>query len=53
MPTINQLVKTNRKAKTWKTAPALNRGKLIEKENFKASAPQKKEGMYSCCYNDT
>lgn len=44
MPTINQLVKTNRKAKTWKTkAPALNRGiNSLKKKVTKASAPQKR-----------
>ncbi|PPE04742.1 30S ribosomal protein S12 [Entomoplasma ellychniae] len=44
MPTINQLVKTNRKAKTWKTkAPALNRGvNSLKKKVTKVSSPQKR-----------
>lgn len=44
MPTINQLVKVNRKAKTWKTkAPALNRGiNTLKKKVTKISSPQKR-----------
>ncbi|ATZ18497.1 30S ribosomal protein S12 [Williamsoniiplasma somnilux] len=44
MPTINQLVKTRRKAKTWKTkAPALNRGiNSLQKKVTRVSSPQKR-----------
>lgn len=44
MPTINQLVKVNRKAKTWKTkVPALNRGiNTLKKKVTKISSPQKR-----------
>lgn len=44
MPTINQLVKVNRKAKTWKTkASALNRGiNTLIKKVTKIASPQKR-----------
>ncbi|WP_338969663.1 30S ribosomal protein S12 [Spiroplasma endosymbiont of Labia minor] len=44
MPTINQLVRKPRKAKTWKTkAPALNRGvNSLLKKVIKVTAPQKR-----------
>ncbi|ATZ16131.1 small subunit ribosomal protein S12 [Entomoplasma freundtii] len=44
MPTINQLVKTNRKQKTWKVkAPALSRWvNTLQKKSKKINAPQKR-----------
>ena len=44
MPTINQLVRNNRKAKTWKTkAPALNRGiNTLKNKTIESSSPQKR-----------